>query len=218
MNDSNTDPSQTDEQFTDELIEAPQEAKAERINPRELKDDAAKRAKTQPLVTRIMRAIKKEKKAYSELIINAEPLEKRVAQLKDGVLEKFEVERAGDAREVGAIFKGRIQNLEPGLKAAFVDIGQAKNAFLHYWDILPAANDNTIEVVRDNKSAKQRKRESEKVTIKDIPKLYPDRQRNCGADHKRTNRHERPTHDHQHCPARALPRAHALLGDDGHFT
>lgn len=114
MNDSNTDPSQTDEQFTDELIEAPQEAKAERINPRELKDDAAKRAKTQPLVTRIMRAIKKEKKAYSELIINAEPLEKRVAQLKDGVLEKFEVERAGDAREVGAIFKGRIQNLEPG--------------------------------------------------------------------------------------------------------
>lgn len=173
MNDSNTDPSQTDEQFTDELIEAPQEAKAERINPRELKDDAAKRAKTQPLVTRIMRAIKKEKKAYSELIINAEPLEKRVAQLKDGVLEKFEVERAGDAREVGAIFKGRIQNLEPGLKAAFVDIGQAKNAFLHYWDILPAANDNTIEVVRDNKSAKQRKRESEKVTIKDIPKLYP---------------------------------------------
>jgi ribonuclease G len=120
-----------------------------------------------------MRAIKKEKKAYSELIINAEPLEKRVAQLKDGVLEKFEVERAGDAREVGAIFKGRIQNLEPGLKAAFVDIGQAKNAFLHYWDILPAANDNTIEVVRDNKSAKQRKRESEKVTIKDIPKLYP---------------------------------------------
>jgi ribonuclease G len=173
MNDSNTDPSQTDEQFTDELIEAPQEAKAERINPRELKDDAAKRAKTQPLVTRIMRAIKKEKKAYSELIINAEPLEKRVAQLKDGVLEKFEVERTGDAREVGAIFKGRIQNLEPGLKAAFVDIGQAKNAFLHYWDILPAANDNTIEVVRDNKSAKQRKRESEKVTIKDIPKLYP---------------------------------------------
>ncbi|MAS64687.1 MAG: ribonuclease E/G [Coraliomargarita sp.] len=178
MKDSNTEPLDsseelTDEQFTDELIEAPQEAKGERINPKELKDDAAKRAKTQPLVTRIMRAIKKEKKAYSELIINSEPLEKRVAQLKDGVLEKFEVERAGEAREVGAIFKGKIQNLEPGLKAAFVDIGEPKNAFLHYWDILPAANDNTIEVVRDNKSAKQRKRESEKVTIKDIPKLYP---------------------------------------------
>ena len=35
----------------------------------------------------------------------------------------------------GAIFKGKIQNLEPGLKAAFVDIGQDKNAFLHYCQI-----------------------------------------------------------------------------------
>ncbi|ADE54751.1 Rne/Rng family ribonuclease [Coraliomargarita akajimensis] len=162
-----------DAQFTEELTSAPAEKKAERIDQRELKDDAAKRAKSRPLLTRIINAIRNENKSYSELIINSEPLEKRVAQLKDGVLEKFEVERTGDAREVGAIFKGKIQNLEPGLKAAFVDIGQPKNAFLHYWDILPAAGDNSIEVVRDNKSEKQRKREKEKVTIKDIPKLYP---------------------------------------------
>ncbi len=174
MQDSQTIPSDdTNEQFTKELIEAPIEEKAERINPRELKDAAAERAKKQPLVSRILKVLKKENKAYSELIINSEPLEKRVAQLKDGVLEKFEVEHAGDAREVGAIFKGRIQNLEPGLKAAFVDIGQPKNAFLHYWDILPAANDTSVEVVRDNKSEKQRKREQEKITTKDIPKLYP---------------------------------------------
>lgn len=165
---------QSDAQYTEELSSAPPEKKAKRIDQRELKDNAAKRAKkSQPLVTRIIKAIKNEKKPYSELIINSEPLEKRVAQLKDGVLEKFEVERAGEAREVGAIFKGKIQNLEPGLKAAFVDIGQPKNAFLHYWDILPAASDNSIEVVRDNKSEKQRKRESESVTIKDIPRLYP---------------------------------------------
>ncbi len=162
-----------DEQFTEELTSAPVEKKAERINTRELKDKASERAKKQPLLTRIAKAIKREKKAYTELIINSEPLEKRVALLKDGVLEKFEVERTGEAREVGAIFKGRIQNLEPGLKAAFVDIGEEKNAFLHYWDILPAAKDNTIEVVRDNKSESQRKREAEKVTVKDIPKLYP---------------------------------------------
>lgn len=93
--------------------------------------------------------------------------------MQNGVLEKFEVERTGEAREVGAIFKGQIQNLEPGLKAAFVDIGEDKNAFLHYWDILPAAKDNSIEVVRDNKSETQRKREAQKITVKDIPKLYP---------------------------------------------
>jgi ribonuclease G len=162
-----------DEQFTEELTSAPVEKKAVRIDTRELKDEANQRKKKQPLITRIAQAIKREKKAYTELIINAEPLEKRVALLKDGVLEKFEVERTGEAREVGAIFKGRIQNLEQGLKAAFVDIGEDKNAFLHYWDILPAANDSSIEIVRDNKSEKQRKREAEKVTVKDIPKLYP---------------------------------------------
>ena len=48
--------------------------------------------------------------------------------------------------------KGKVQNLEPGLKAAFVDIGQEKNAFLHYWDMLPGANnDPSIESVRENK-------------------------------------------------------------------
>ena len=81
------------------------------------------------------------------LCYNTEPLEKRVALLQNGVLEKFEVERTGEAREVGAIFKGRIQNLEPGLKAAFVDIGEDKNAFLHYWDIIPAAKDNSLSLI-----------------------------------------------------------------------
>ncbi|NBB78401.1 MAG: Rne/Rng family ribonuclease [Verrucomicrobia bacterium] len=169
----NAQNSQSENQYTDELTAPPKEQKAERIDTRALKDDAAKREKKQPLISRIVKAIKSEKKSYTELIINSEPLEKRVALLQDGVLEKFEVERTGEAREVGAIFKGRIQNLEAGLKAAFVDIGEDKNAFLHYWDILPAAKDNSIEIVRDNKSEKQRKREAEKVTVKDIPKLYP---------------------------------------------
>ncbi len=177
MSDDNSpiDTEETSEgvEYAEELVNPPKEEKAQRIDTRELKDGAAERAKNRPLLTRIIAAIRGEKKSYSELIINSEPLEKRVAQLKDGVLEKFEVERTGEAREVGAIFKGKIQNLEPGLKAAFVDIGQPKNAFLHYWDILPAASDSSIEVVRDNKSEKQRKREKEKVTVKDIPKLYP---------------------------------------------
>ena len=168
-----TETSIQDDQFTEELTAPPKEEKIERIDKTGLKKEAGQRARKQPIVTRILRALKNEKKAYSELIINSEPLEKRVALLKDGVLEKFEVERTGEAREVGAIFKGRIQNLEAGLKAAFVDIGQPKNAFLHYWDILPAANDTTIEIVRDNKSETQRKRDSEKVSLKDIPKLYP---------------------------------------------
>ena len=70
----------------------------------------------------------------------------------NGILQGFDIERLDGNRMVGAIFKGKVQNLEPGLKAAFVDIGQEKNAFLHYWDMLPGANnDPSIEIVRENK-------------------------------------------------------------------
>src|SRR5690606_16141565 len=126
----------------------------------------------QPVVTRILKSLQKEKQPFRELIINSEPLEKRVALLVDGVLEKFDIERIGENRIVGAIFKGKIQNLEPGLKAAFVDIGLPKNAFLHYWDILPAATDSSVETVRENRTAEQI-RNKDKITIKDIPNHYP---------------------------------------------
>jgi ribonuclease G len=61
--------------------------------------------------------------------------------------------------------------LDPGLKAAFVDIGLPKNAFLHYWDILPQAVDSSVEVVRVNRSSKQKKKK--KITLNDIPSHYP---------------------------------------------
>jgi ribonuclease G len=88
------------------------------------------------------------------------------------VLEKYEIERESDNRMVGGIYKGRIKNLDPGLKAAFVDIGYNKNAFLHYWDMLPAAADSSVEVVRVN-SKKKKKKTGNEPTVKDIPKLYP---------------------------------------------
>jgi len=159
----------------DELEKPPVEKTVEAIPEETLKDDADKRSKKQPMVTRIVRALRREKKDFAELVINSEPLETRVALLRNGVLEKFEVERQGDDRMVGTIYKGKIQNLEPGLKAAFVDIGEPKNAFLHYWDILPAANDNSIEIVRDNqnKQGKGDGKEPEKITVKDIPNKYP---------------------------------------------
>lgn len=157
-----------------ELRSPPKEEVVESIPREQLKEESAKRAKKRPVLQKIARVLSGQKDSpYRELIINAEPLETRVALLVDGVLEKFEVERAGDNRMVGAIFAGKIQNLEPGLKAAFVDIGQPKNAFLHYWDILPAAEDKTVEIVRSNETEEQKKRKSQKPTLKDIPKLYP---------------------------------------------
>ncbi|MFA5257885.1 MAG: ribonuclease E/G, partial [Opitutales bacterium] len=158
--------------YEEDIPSFEQEEDAEEVSNDQLQQAASQRARQGSIVQRIARAIRKDEVAYREIIINSEPLEKRVALLEDGVLEKFEMERAGDDRLVGSIFKGKIQNLEPGLKAAFVDIGLPKNAFLHYWDILPAVADSSVEIVRDTRSEAQIKKK-EKISIKDIPSLYP---------------------------------------------
>ena len=154
-----------------ELRLRPVDEPGESVDPDQLKKEVEQRAQKRPILQKLAAKIRKDNSPYREIIINSEPLEKRVAVLNEGVLEKFELERAGDDRLVGAIFKGKIQNLEPGLKAAFVDIGMPKNAFLHYWDILPQA-DSSIEMVRDTRSDAQ-KEKKDKTTIKDIPRLYP---------------------------------------------
>ena len=76
-----------------------------------------------------------------QILINSEELQVRVAVVNDGTLEDFFMERTNRDRIVGSIYKGRIKNLEPSLQAAFVDIGVGKNAFLHYWDMLPATQE-----------------------------------------------------------------------------
>jgi len=121
------------------------------------------------LVKKVQRLIRPEKKIHKEVVINAETLETRVAVLEEGKLEEFNIERTTEERLVGSIFKGRVRNLEDGLKAAFVDIGFEKNAFLHYWDIVPNQFDSGVEIVE----REGRKRDKPKITQKDIPRLYP---------------------------------------------
>ncbi|MEO0794332.1 MAG: Rne/Rng family ribonuclease [Verrucomicrobiota bacterium] len=175
MNASSQTNDKVDSKLHEELQNPPKEEIIEPIPADTLKTESRSRAKKQPIIQKIVRALSGQKNApYRELIINAEPLETRVALLTDGVLDKFEVERAGEKRMVGAIFKGKIQNLENGLKAAFVDIDQPKNAFLHYWDIIPGAQeDNSIEVVRDTRSEDKRNSKPDKPNLKEIPKMFP---------------------------------------------
>lgn len=104
----------------------------------------------------------------NKLIITVEKLEKRVALLENGVLEEYNIERSSDRNIVGSVFKGRVKNIEHGLKAMFVDIGYEKNAFLHFWDALPAALDAGVEEVE-----RANKKEKKRITSKDIPSIYP---------------------------------------------
>ncbi len=86
----------------------------------------------------------------TKLIVSCEKLEKRVALLENNRLEEYTIERDTDRNIVGGIYKGKVRNIEHGLKAMFVDIGFEKNAFLHFWDAIPAALDSGVEVVSRN--------------------------------------------------------------------
>jgi ribonuclease G len=156
-----------------DLSAAPLEKPPILIDKKELRDAALERAKNRPIRERIMSFFRREKKEdYKEIIINTEALERRVAMMENGILQAFDIERLDKDRMVGAIFKGKVQNLEAGLKAAFVNIGQEKNAFLHYWDMLPGANnDPSVEIVLENKKKSSGKNEAKSVS--DIPRVFP---------------------------------------------
>jgi ribonuclease G len=69
----------------------------------------------------------------SEILISSDPWENRVAILEDGDLAELYIER--EEKVIGSIFKGKVQNVLPGMGAAFVDIGLGRNAFLYVDDI-----------------------------------------------------------------------------------
>ena len=160
--------------YRDELRLTPKEPDPVLIHKEDLKSDARRRARSKrSLLQRLSDVFRGDAaNPFVELIVNSGSLEKRVALLIDGVLQRLEVERTGEQHRVGSIFKGKIQNLEPGLKATFVNIGEPKNAFLHYWDISPKVCDSSIEVVRDNNTKDQKKFRG-KISSKDVEQHYP---------------------------------------------
>jgi ribonuclease G len=94
-----------------------------------------------------------------EIIVNCSNRETRIAMLENGELMEYRVER--EERVVGSIFKGIVQNVLPGMDAAFVDIGLERNAFLYVADILP---DDPL----DNSPASLKRSELRRRKIKEL--------------------------------------------------
>ncbi len=61
----------------------------------------------------------------------------RVAIAGPNGLEELYIERSNNGFTHGNIYKGKVQNIEPTLQAAFIDIGGEKNGFLHANDVIP---------------------------------------------------------------------------------
>jgi len=163
--------------FREPHLDTPAEVQEETYTPVQVEEkpktilEAIKQTAVK-VIKKVQKLIRPVKKKHKEVIINAEALETRVAVSEEGRLEEFTIERTSEERLVGSIFKGRVRNMEDGLKAAFVDIGFEKNAFLHYWDIVPSNFDSGVEVV-EREGGRRRERDKPKITQKDIPRLYP---------------------------------------------
>ncbi len=161
--------------FRQPHLDTPAEVQEDKYQPVPLNEQSPQglvqniKAAANKIVKKVQRMMKPEPQTHKEIIINAESLETRVALQEEGRLEEFTIERTTEERLVGSIYKGKVRNLEDALKAAFVDIGFEKNAFLHYWDIVPTEFDSGVEVVE----RETKRRERPRITQKDIPRLYP---------------------------------------------
>lgn len=73
-----------------------------------------------------------------KMLINVmHPEETRVAIVHDGRLMELNIEISGKEQIKGNIYKGVVLRVEPGLQAAFVDIGRAKPGFLQIGELHP---------------------------------------------------------------------------------
>ena len=72
------------------------------------------------------------------MLINVvHPEEARVAIVHDSRLMELNIEITGKEQTKGNIYKGVVLRVEPGLQAAFVDIGRAKPGFLQMGELHP---------------------------------------------------------------------------------
>ena len=78
-----------------------------------------------------------------ELIINSDGENKQIALVENGkLIEKYD-ERPDMHRLEGNIYLGRVENVLQGMQAAFVNIGEEKNTFMHIKDVIPKVSNET---------------------------------------------------------------------------
>ena len=115
----------------------------------------------------------------NEIIINYNNQKKDVIVLENGkIVEKYQ-ENDNNKTIEGNIYLGKVINVLPGMGAAFVDIGEEKNAFLHIKDVLPKASDITGN--KNEKLSKSKITDFIKVGMPVVVQVKKDRTETKGA-------------------------------------
>lgn len=96
-----------------------------------------------------------------EIVISGKKDNKEIYLLENGIL----VEMIKEQKNIeGNIYLGKVQNILPGMQAAFIDIGEDKNAFIHLKDILPKI-DETKQKREIDKNIKEVIKSGQKLLV-----------------------------------------------------
>ena len=97
-----------------------------------------------------------------EIFINESMGETRIAIQEDSQLVEVYVEKQDKHRMVGNVYKGKVENVLPGMQAAFVDIGNDLNAFLPFSEI---GNNEYIIEDSGNKHSRNNNRRHDNIEV-----------------------------------------------------
>ena len=92
------------------------------------------------------------------MVVHVEDNVTQIAMLEGRSLIEFYVSRpADDISEIhGNIYMGRVENVLPGMEAAFVDIGTPKNAVLYQSDLIRNASSKSNGIIRIEEALKNK--------------------------------------------------------------
>ena len=91
---------------------------------------------------------------------------KLALQSKDNQLVEVYIERQDNHRMVGNVYKGKVENVLPGMQAAFVDIGYELNSFLPFSEI------DSEEYTQGHKKNKNSKVDNIEVDLKKDQEIF----------------------------------------------
>jgi ribonuclease G len=113
-----------------EKVEPKQPQRRELSQRQERRRDQSTRRRREPQRRAPLPAAKRE------LIVSVDVGERDVAVLEDGQVAEVYLERPERRSIAGNIYLGRVDNVLPGMEAAFVEIGLEKNGFLYVDEIV----------------------------------------------------------------------------------
>jgi ribonuclease G len=130
---------ETEAAETTDIVEPPAPAPGDHFerHPREFRPHGPHRPRPFLPESRPRSHANSARDAKREILVNCSPEETRVAVLENNHLIELLIERSESEKIVGNIYKGKIENVLPGISSAFVNIGLEKNAYLYVSDVMP---------------------------------------------------------------------------------